>query len=156
MLGWNTDRYSQVYLACALWAYRSHERRPRCMPFQLGKWVYMHADMQLWLHSFRLLRVLFGYSDGHGQLQCKPMHGHGTHKWRLGHVHVEPREWSLVHTHMQHAGLRPDGKRDVLLFARSPIRHSDVHGYTEVRTTIRRSRPDAYAERFQAMGWAKE
>ena len=134
MLGWNSDRYSQVYLACALWAYRAYERRPRCMPLQLGKWVCMHADMQLWLHGFRLLYVLFGYSARHGHLQCEPMHGHDAYKRRHGHVHVECRERNLVRTHMQHAGVRPDRKRGVRLFSRSPIRHSDVHGYTEVRT----------------------
>ena len=45
---------------------------------------------------------------------------------------VEPGERELVHPFVQH-GLRPNGIRDVLVFAWSPIRHSGVHGYPGVR-----------------------
>ena len=68
------------------------------------------------------------------RLQPQPLHDHGADERRLGHVPVEPGERTLVHPFVQH-GLRPDSRRDVLVFAWGLIRHSDVHGYAEVRPT---------------------
>ena len=71
------------------------------------------------------------------RLQPQPLLDHGAYKRRLGHVLVEPRERSLVHPDMQHAGVRPDGKWDVLVLAWGLIRNGDVHGYAEVRAPLR-------------------
>ena len=66
------------------------------------------------------------------RVQPQPLHGQIAYKRCIGHVHVEPGERSLVHTHVRR-GVRPNGGRNSLLFARSLIRHSNVHGFTEVR-----------------------
>ncbi len=35
------------------------------------------------------------------RLQPQPMHGHSADERRLGHVHIEPREWQLMHADVQ-------------------------------------------------------
>jgi hypothetical protein len=93
------------------------------------------ADVQFGVLSHRLpiLQQPRESPHQHSRLQPPPMHSDGADERRLGHVHVDPGERGRVRARVQH-GVRPNGRRDVLLLAREPLRQRNVHGNAEVRT----------------------
>ena len=111
------------------------ERRGEPVHVVVGQQHVLLPDVQQRIHAFRLpvLQCKRRKPHQHGRVQPQPMHDHGAYERRLGRMPVEPGERELVHPFVQH-GVRPNGRRDVLVFAWSLIRHSDVHGYAEVRT----------------------
>ena len=98
-----------------------------------GEWELMHADVQQRVYYLRNEDLHFGDAhDQHCFVRPQPMRDLGARKRCLGQLYVEPSQRTIVHTRVQHTVVHPDGNRGVLLFARSPIRHNGVHGYTEV------------------------
>ena len=69
-------------------------------PYRHGMLLCKHPDAQL------------------SRVQPQPLHGQIAYKRCIGHVHVEPGERSLVHTHVRR-GVRPNGGRDSLQLTRS-------------------------------------
>ena len=110
------------------------ERRAGRLHGEPGERELMHADMQQRVYYLRNEDLHFGDAhDQHGFVRPQPMRDLGARKRCLGQLYVEPSQRTIVHTRVQHTVVHPDGNRGVLLFARSPIRHNGVHGYTEVR-----------------------